>query len=80
MASIFYFDDENILLDIFREMFQGEYEVRTAATLSEARVILSEHPDVIISDWSMPEISGTDFLREVMQASPDICAIGSKIT
>jgi hypothetical protein len=25
-ASIFYFDDESVLLDIFREMFQGEYE------------------------------------------------------
>lgn len=70
-TSIFYFDDESILLDIFYEMFHDEYEVRTAATLSEARVVLSECPDIIISDWSMPEISGTDFLREAVEISPD---------
>jgi DNA-binding NtrC family response regulator len=70
-TSIFYFDDESILLDIFHEMFHGEYEVRTAATLSEARMILSECPDIIISDWNMPEISGTDFLREAAKISPD---------
>lgn len=70
-ASIFYFDDETILLDIFREMFQDEYEVRTAATLRDARMILSECPDIIISDWSMPEISGTEFLREAAKISPD---------
>jgi DNA-binding NtrC family response regulator len=69
--SIFYFDDEIVLLDIFREMFSDEYEVRTASTLSEARRIISECiPDIIISDWSMPEISGIEFLREAAELCP----------
>jgi DNA-binding NtrC family response regulator len=70
--SIFYFDDQLILLEMFREMFGDEYEVRTASTLSEARRIISERaPDVIISDLSMPEISGVDFLREAESVCPD---------
>jgi DNA-binding NtrC family response regulator len=64
--SILYFDEDLVLLDIFEEMFRREYEVRTVATLSRARQLLSETPfDIIISDLSMPEISGVDFLREV---------------
>lgn len=69
--SIFYFDDEAVLTDIFREMFRDAYEVWTASTLPEARRILSEHgPDIIISDWSMPEISGIEFLREAAELYP----------
>lgn len=69
--SIFYFDDEARCLDLFRDMFEGGYDVRTAATLSEARRALSQRPaDIVISDQRMPEISGTDFLREVAAAYP----------
>lgn len=69
--SILYFDDDPTLLDIFREMFGPEYEVQTAATLSEARQLLSETTfDILISDLSMPEISGVDFLREAAQRNP----------
>ncbi|MDT4897080.1 MAG: formate hydrogenlyase transcriptional activator [Acidobacteriota bacterium] len=69
--SIFYFDDEVVHLDIFREMFGDEYDVLVASTLSEARRTISEFaPDIIISDWSMPEISGIDFLREAAAVHP----------
>jgi DNA-binding NtrC family response regulator len=69
--SILYFDDEVDLLNVFRQTFARDYDVLTALTLYEARHILSRCPEVIISDWSMPEISGVDFLREAMQVSPD---------
>ena len=69
--SVLYFDDDSVLLDIFKEMFQREYEIKTAATLSRARQLLSETTfDIIISDLSMPEISGVDFLREVARIYP----------
>lgn len=68
---VFYFDDEAVLLEIFREMFGDEYDVRTTDSLSEARRMLAEcAPDIIISDWSMPEISGIDFLREAREICP----------
>ncbi len=69
--SIFYFDDEEGCLEVFREMFSGEYDVRTAATLDEARRLLSQSPaDIVISDQLMPEISGTEFLCEVAAKYP----------
>jgi DNA-binding NtrC family response regulator len=69
--SILYFDDEVDLLNVFRQTFARDYDVLTAATLPEARSALSQCPHIVISDWSMPEISGVDFLREAMQVSPD---------
>ncbi|HYY58139.1 MAG TPA: response regulator [Pyrinomonadaceae bacterium] len=69
--TIFYLDDDEGCLKVFREMFDGEYDVRTEATLAEARRSLAEHPaDIVISDQMMPEISGKEFLREVAGAHP----------
>jgi DNA-binding NtrC family response regulator len=69
--SILYFDDESVCLSVFSETFAEEYEVRTAATLAEARRALAEDSfDVIISDQLMPEISGAEFLREVARTHP----------
>ena len=69
--AIFYIDDDVGCLNLFQERFGGEYDVRTAATLSEARRMLEERPaDIVISDQSMPEIKGTDFLSEVARTHP----------
>jgi DNA-binding NtrC family response regulator len=71
IRTIFYIDDEVGCLNLFREVFGGEYNVRTAATLAEARLLLSEEPaDVVISDQLMPDIDGTEFLREVAENYP----------
>jgi DNA-binding NtrC family response regulator len=71
-CSILYLDDEQKLLDIFEEMFGDSYDVKTASTASEARRILAECAvDIIISDQLMPEIEGTEFLREAATTCPD---------
>ncbi|HKQ52438.1 MAG TPA: response regulator [Pyrinomonadaceae bacterium] len=70
-TSILYFDDDAGLLRMFKWTFKDEYDIQTAATLTEARAALSLCPDIIISDWSMPEISGTGFLREAAKVCPD---------
>ena len=70
-TTILYIDDEAGCLRLFEEMFGGEYEVRTATTLADARRLLTEYPaDIIISDQNMPEIKGTDFLIEVAATQP----------
>jgi DNA-binding NtrC family response regulator len=70
--TVLYLDDETPLLDIFSQMFSDEYDVRTASTLAEARQMLTScTPTIIISDWSMPEVSGLDFLREASETCPN---------
>ena len=69
---IFYFDDDATQLEVFQKTFGDRYDVRTATTLSEARRVLAEcDPDIIISDQKMPEIEGTEFLREAAAACPE---------
>ena len=69
--SIFYLDDEAACLDIFQDIFGEDYDVRTATTPAEARRMLAEQSaEIVISDQRMPEISGTDFLREVAELYP----------
>jgi DNA-binding NtrC family response regulator len=69
--AIFYIDDEVGCLNLFQETFGVENDVRTASTLAEARRMLAEHPaDIIISDQTMPEITGTEFLREAALTRP----------
>lgn len=69
--SIFYLDDETACLSVFEDMFGEEYDVRTASSLADARASLEQRPaDIIISDQRMPEIQGTDFLREMAESCP----------
>jgi DNA-binding NtrC family response regulator len=71
IRSILYIDDEVGCLNLFQETFGGGNDVRTATTLAEGRRMLEERPaDIIISDQTMPEITGTDFLREVAVTHP----------
>lgn len=43
------------------------YEVVEAANGREALAVLakSQHPDVVLVDWNMPEMNGLEFVREV---------------
>jgi DNA-binding NtrC family response regulator len=69
--SIFYLDDEEVLLSLFEEMFGYLYDVRTSCSITEARRMLTQcAADIIISDQKMPAIEGTTFLREAAQICP----------
>ncbi len=71
-TSVFYFDDNPELLDIFERLFGAEYDVQTASTLDAAgRALVGCVPEIIICDQMMPEILGTTFLSEVMSLCPD---------
>lgn len=69
--SLFYLDDEALHLEVFRELFGAEFDVRTSTAPDEARRMLNAcAADIIISDQQMPKVKGTDFLREAMKACP----------
>lgn len=71
-TSILYLDDEETCLDVFRQMFDGEYDVRTVSTLRDAREALDKEKfDIVISDQQMPETDGLTFLREVASSHPE---------
>ena len=70
--SIFYLDDDPAQLDIFREMFGSDYDIRTSTSLDNAlQSLIKCAADIIISDHQMPGVRGTDFLRAAAQACPD---------
>ena len=70
--SIFYLDDEASCLDVFQQTYNTDYDVRVATRVADAwRMLAESQPDIIISDQSMPEIEGTEFLRQVAEKYPD---------
>ncbi|MDD1702262.1 MAG: PAS domain S-box protein [Methanoregula sp.] len=68
MIQTLYVDDEPDLLEIgkfFLERFQDfRVETETSAKNALARILV-HHYDAIISDYSMPEMDGIDFLRHI---------------
>jgi CheY-like chemotaxis protein len=60
-------DDTPALLDVIRACLEGEgYRVRTCLeSRLAARMAQEEHPDVIMLDVVMPEVSGWEVLAEL---------------
>lgn len=70
--TILYLDDDVACLSLFQHTFGEAYDVRTALTHAEARSLLSaRRADIVISDQIMPDIKGTEFLREVARKYPE---------
>jgi len=68
MHSILLVDDNKDIQKINKEMLErrGDYEVRLAMNLAEAREQIEERrPDLIILDIMLPDGSGLDFIKEL---------------
>lgn len=69
--KIIYLDDEPACLNVFADVFGDEFEVGLAQTPCEARALLGlGAPDIFISDQSLGELNGTEFLTEVASLCP----------
>lgn len=66
-------DEENILASLRRLFRRDGYRVLCATSGQEGLVILSREPDVdvIMSDQRMPQMTGTAFLSQARQLSPN---------
>lgn len=69
---ILYVDDEEINLRVFKNTFEDEFEVYTAISGAEGIKIFQEHNiDLIITDQRMPEMSGIEFLKRIIDMNPE---------
>lgn len=75
-GRILFVDDEKPLTDIGREMLESfGFEVVTRTSSVEALEAFRFKPrdfDLIITDQSMPNMTGMEFAREVLKIRPDI--------
>lgn len=75
--TVLFIDDETNILKALQRLLRNEpCRVLTASRGSEALELLDrEHPQVVVSDQRMPEISGVDLLQSVRQRHPDVIRI-----
>jgi DNA-binding NtrC family response regulator len=69
-------DDEQDLLDLLTEHFEGRYEVDTATSGAAAiERFVRRRPDVVFLDVNMPGASGVEVLKLLKQTDPRIPVI-----
>ena len=69
MAEILIVDDDEVIRDTLYELFSEEHTCETADTAEKALARLRAF-DVVLTDISMPGLSGLDLLRQVLQKYP----------
>jgi DNA-binding response OmpR family regulator len=75
MKRILVVDDEADLRAMLRDMLDSQFEILEAATGREAvQRALQDHPDLILLDISIPELSGIDVCR-TLRGHPATAAI-----
>jgi len=70
--TVLYVDDEENNLFSFKATFRIKYRVLTALSGDEALKILAENQvHIIVTDQRMPEMTGVEFLVNVLKKFPD---------
>jgi response regulator RpfG family c-di-GMP phosphodiesterase len=72
-TKILYVDDEENNLVSFKACFRIKYEIYIAISAHVALEILDKNPDiqVVITDQRMPEITGVEFLKLLIEKYPN---------
>ena len=71
MADILVVDDDEVIRDTLCELLEYEYACQTADTAEEALAKLeAQRFDVILTDVSLPGLSGMELLERVLQLYP----------
>lgn len=70
--NVLYVDDEENNLHAFKATFRLKYNVYTALSGAQALEIVKTNPiHIIITDQRIPEMTGVQFLEEVIAIAPD---------
>lgn len=70
-------DDSKVMRQIvirtLRQAGYGDWDVIEATNGAEAlELALAQGPDLVLSDWNMPEMTGMDLLRKLNASGADI--------
>lgn len=72
MSLVLVVDDDENIRDTLYELLSGEYRCQTAETAEKALARLdAESYDVVLTDISMPGLSGLELLGHIRQKYPD---------
>lgn len=76
LVNVLYVDDEINNLNSFKATYRRDFKVYTANSGPDALKLIKEvNFQVIITDQRMPEMTGVEFLIEVLKESPDAIRI-----
>lgn len=76
MAAVLIVDDDEVVRDTLFDLFSEEHLCHAAPTVENALAFLSvESYDVVLTDISMPGLSGLELLGIVKQRQPDVPVI-----
>src|SRR5687767_6890046 len=71
MATLLIVDDDNNIRETLHELLSDSYECHTADRAEQALAYLEiENYDVVLTDISMPGLSGREILKRVQQKHP----------
>jgi len=72
MADILVVDDDDVIRDTLCELLSANHSCQTAETAEEALARLQAQTfDVVLTDISMPGLSGRDLLNRVVEMYPE---------
>ena len=71
MAAILIVDDDDAVRDVLYDLFSEEHMCHAAATAEQALAFIDDQPyDVVLTDISMPGLSGLELLGRLRQTQP----------
>jgi DNA-binding NtrC family response regulator len=71
MATLLIVDDDSLIRDTLHELFSDTHECHTADRAEQALAYLDlETYDVVLTDISMPELSGRELLKQIQVKHP----------
>ncbi|MDT7807456.1 MAG: two-component system, NtrC family, response regulator HydG [Acidobacteriota bacterium] len=72
MAAILIVDDDDAVRDLLYDLFSEEHMCHAAATAEQALAFLREQSyDAVLTDISMPGLSGLELLGQLRQEQPN---------
>lgn len=70
--NVLYIDDEPNNITSFKAAFRRVFNIFTAESAEEGRIILETEPiHVILSDQRMPKITGIEFFQSILDTHPE---------